>query len=106
MPFPPAPRTKGGKGNISNNKQADSFAWAAATSVNTAGGGGGGGQHDEASPSWTPPAAAEEKAPFSSNGMTDRGSLFSSNNSGAAERMKALDMDPEAVSHVRSGVRA
>lgn len=91
MPFPSAPRTKGGKGT---SKKKDSVAWAPATSLTTGGTGGGGGQHDE--------APAEEKAPFSSNGMTtDGSSMFSSNNSGAAERVRTLDMDPEAVSHVR-----
>lgn len=83
MPFATSPRAKGGKG-----KKKDSVAWATET----------------ASAAAEPPpqqAEAAEMAPFSSNGIT--ASPYSSNNSGAAERMRTLDMDPEAVSHVSPG---
>ncbi|CAN0074478.1 unnamed protein product, partial [Ectocarpus fasciculatus] len=62
-------------------KKKDTVAWAA---VSTEGG-------------------QDQQAPFSSNGIsaTSGGSQFSSNSSsGAAERTRTLDMDPEAVSHV------
>lgn len=84
MPFATSPRAKGSKG-----KKKDSVAWAGETA-------------SAGEP--PPPPQGEEMAPFSSNGIT--ASPYSSNNSGAAERMRTLDMDPEAVSHVslRGGV--
>lgn len=44
-----------------------------------------------------PPPTVPVAAPYSSNGI----SPFSSNSSGV-DRQRTLDMDPEAVSHVRS----
>lgn len=78
MPFATSPRARGGKG-----KKKDSVAWAEETA-------------SAAEPQQQ--QGCEEMAPFSSNGIT--ASPYSSNNSGAGERMRTLDMDPEAVSHV------
>lgn len=78
MPFSTSPRAKGSKG-----RKKDSVAWASDTS----------------SAAEQQQLQGEEMAPFSSNGITAE-SAYSSNNSGAAERMRTLDMDPEAVSHV------
>lgn len=84
MPFATSPRAKGSKG-----KKKDSVAWASDT-MSAA------DQQRQQQPQ-----QAEEMAPFSSNGIT--ASPYSSNTSGATERMRTLDMDPEAVSHVSRG---
>lgn len=83
MPFSPGPRAKGSKG-----KKKDSVVWAAETALAPE-------QQQQQQ------QQGEEMAPFSSNGIT--ASPYSSNNSGAAEKMRTLDMDPEAVSHVSRG---
>lgn len=83
MPFGSGARAKGSKG------KKDSVSWPTGAAINN---------NNNAPAGLTAQHGGEEKAPFSSNGIT--ASPFSSNNSGATERMRTLDMDPEAVSHV------
>ncbi len=87
MPFGSSPRAKGGRG-----KKKESVAWAVATASSE--------QPQQQQHHHHHPGGAEEKAPFSSNGITASSPYSSNSSSGAAERMRTLDMDPEAVSHV------
>lgn len=82
MRFSTSPRAKGGK-----DKKNESVAWAA--------------EPAPAAEQQQQQQLGDEMAPFSSNGIM--ASPYSSNNSGAADKMRTLDMDPEAVSHVSWG---